>query len=330
MALPLGVAVTTGILWVLRDRSRAPLAAFLIFAGSLFPALGFVNLYGSLYSYVWDHWQYLADLAPCALGGAGLVLGVRHFAGRVGRFAPAAVVLLGLAVLTWNRAVLFRDDPTLLTATIARNPECWMAYSTLGAEIAATGKLNDAVGYFQKSLEINPANPQAEAVLGNALWFLGRREEALPHLERAVTLAPLNAPGRNLLGERLAEIPGRTPEAVAQFREAIRLAPDYPLPRINLARALLALPGGEEEAIEQIEMAAKLGPQDPATMDAAGRMMMRIPGKLPEAVGYLRTAVQLNCAPRRRISISERPWPGRPAAWRKASPSSKPFCARNL
>jgi hypothetical protein len=52
---PMGVLATGGLLWALRRRSRAPLAAFLFFVGSLFPVLGFVNLYGAYYSWVWDH-----------------------------------------------------------------------------------------------------------------------------------------------------------------------------------------------------------------------------------------------------------------------------------
>ncbi|HTZ20476.1 MAG TPA: hypothetical protein VMC06_06310, partial [Opitutaceae bacterium] len=64
---PLGVLAVGAVLWALRRRTRAPLATYLFFVGSLFPVLGFVNLFGSLYSWVWDHWQYLADLGPLAL-----------------------------------------------------------------------------------------------------------------------------------------------------------------------------------------------------------------------------------------------------------------------
>ena len=54
----------TGALFLLRKRSRGPLAAWLFFTGSLFPALGFFNVYPFLFSYVADHFQYLACLGP--------------------------------------------------------------------------------------------------------------------------------------------------------------------------------------------------------------------------------------------------------------------------
>ena len=66
------VAVALG--WLSR-RWRGPLAGFLFFAGTLFPALGFLNVYPFRFSFVADHFQYLACLGvivPCAAGLARL------------------------------------------------------------------------------------------------------------------------------------------------------------------------------------------------------------------------------------------------------------------
>ena len=59
-------------LWFLRGRTRAPLAAMLFFAGTLFPALGFLNVYPFRYSFVADHFQYLASISVLALLAAGV------------------------------------------------------------------------------------------------------------------------------------------------------------------------------------------------------------------------------------------------------------------
>jgi hypothetical protein len=68
---PLGVAILIGILWLVRKHSRAPLAAMLFFSGTLFPALGFFNVYPFRFSLVADHFQYLASLSIIALFSAG-------------------------------------------------------------------------------------------------------------------------------------------------------------------------------------------------------------------------------------------------------------------
>jgi hypothetical protein len=103
-----------------------PLAAFLFFVGSLFPALGFVNLYGARYSWVWDHWQYLPDLGPIALGAA-CIAGMAGWAAlpgasRLGRARggacrpPRRAHLGALRDVPRRRDALPRDDPSASTA----------------------------------------------------------------------------------------------------------------------------------------------------------------------------------------------------------------------
>ena len=50
---------------------RGPLVAVLFFAGTLGPALGFINVYPMRYSFVADHFQYLASIGPDRAGSGG-------------------------------------------------------------------------------------------------------------------------------------------------------------------------------------------------------------------------------------------------------------------
>ena len=71
---PLAALAVVAGLWLLRHRlGRGPLASWLFFGGTLLPALGFFDVYPMRYSFVADHFQYLASLGPIALaaGAAG-------------------------------------------------------------------------------------------------------------------------------------------------------------------------------------------------------------------------------------------------------------------
>jgi hypothetical protein len=57
------IALLAG-LWMWR--TRAPLAAILVFSAALFPALGFFNVFPFRYSFVADHFQYLASIGIIA------------------------------------------------------------------------------------------------------------------------------------------------------------------------------------------------------------------------------------------------------------------------
>ncbi len=86
---PLAAITTTVVLFMLRHRWRAPLAGWLFFVGTLFPVLGFFNVYPFVFSYVADHFQYLSCLGMIVLSAAALAIGIvsTWAAGTLGRHA---------------------------------------------------------------------------------------------------------------------------------------------------------------------------------------------------------------------------------------------------
>src|SRR5208282_4341571 len=112
------IGVVAG-LWLARGRiGRGPLAAVLFFGGTLGPALGFINTYPMRYSFVADHFQYLAGIGLITLCAAGLE--------RIPRVFPAALVVL-LGALTWHQTQIYRNPEILWRDTLAKNPDCWLA-----------------------------------------------------------------------------------------------------------------------------------------------------------------------------------------------------------
>jgi tetratricopeptide (TPR) repeat protein len=253
---PVGVLALVGALWVLRARSRAPLAALLLFAGSLFPVLGFFNVFGFTYSFVADHWQYLPSLALIALAAAGLT----HLLGRspaLARGAACGALVALLTVLTWKQSRMYNDIETFYRTTIAQNPDCWMAYNNLGRQLAGSkARVTEAISLFEKSLAINPNNAQALSNLGLALAQTGRPKEAVPLLEKSIGLLPRIYQAHNNYGIALAGA-GRWEDAVAAFKQAAKLNPYLPEIHDNWARVAQAL-GHEKEAGEHFAEAARL------------------------------------------------------------------------
>ena len=110
-------------LWLLRGRiGRGPLAAVLMFAGVLVPALGFFNVYYMRYAYVSDHFQYHASLALIALAAAAATLFVRPAAGPVARRAQYSLAVAVLAV--WPRSPSSRraSTPTWKHSIVTPSP----------------------------------------------------------------------------------------------------------------------------------------------------------------------------------------------------------------
>src|SRR5271156_2926941 len=111
------LAVALG--WLSRRR-RGPLAGLLYFAGTLFPALGFLNVYPFRYSFVADHFQYLACLGIIVPGAAGLSwLAGYLLPGKTGlQILAGAALLLFLGSLTWEQAWVYANEKMLWTQTL--------------------------------------------------------------------------------------------------------------------------------------------------------------------------------------------------------------------
>jgi tetratricopeptide (TPR) repeat protein len=155
------------------------LVAVLFFTGTLFPALGFINVFPFRYSFVADHFQYLASVGLIVLVAAGL--------NRLPRFVPAALLAF-LAVLTWRQVGIYRDLETLWRDTLEKNPVSWMAQNNLAAVLLQTGRLEEAIDHLQKALEIDPNDVETHNNLGYALLQMGRVEESVAHFQRALEI----------------------------------------------------------------------------------------------------------------------------------------------
>ena len=270
-------------------RHRAPLAALLLFAGTLFPVLGFVNVYPFVFSYVADHFQYLASLAIFALAAAGLCAGLSRLP-RAASALTVAALLAVLGTLTWQQAATYRDVFTLYESTLQRNPECWMAHNNLAMALTGAGRVEEAVPHLEQALRLRPEMAEALSNLGDDLTKLGHPREGIPHLEHALRLQPGYAEAHNNLGSALMAS-GQSAAGIAQFEEALRLRPGYAIAHDNLGLAL-ASSGRTAEALTHFEQAARL---DPTYADAElnWAIGLTLSDRFPEAVAHFEKALQL-------------------------------------
>ena len=273
--------------------TRWPLAAFLLYIGTLFPVLGFFNIYPFLFSYVADHFQYLAALALIVPFSSILV----SFLTRLGKPADIvlpAVLLAILGTLTWRQTHIYRDTETLYRATLLRNPESWLAHNNLGvALLDKPGHLAEAIGEYRAALQINPDDAEAHNNLGNALARMpGRLPEAIREFEIAIKLQPNLAQAHQNLGNALARNPKRLQESIAQFEIALQLKHDDPQIRNDLAVTMLQMPGHLSDAITQFQDALKISPGDAQIRTNLGNTLSQIPERRPEAVAQFQAILR--------------------------------------
>jgi len=284
------LSALAGALWWSR-RNRGPLAAALLFGGTLVPVLGFVNVYPFVFSYVADHFQYLASLAMIAFFTAAATRGFARLTWpRWSGPAVAAVVLMTFGVLTWRQSGMYRDGFALYRATLERNPSSWVAHLNLGTALDEAGRPEESLPHLQRAHELKPDHPETLNSLGNVLNRLGRPAEARPLLERALQLQPRFASAHNTLGVSLMAL-GQADAGIAAFGRALEINPRLTLARVNLGWAL-ANHGRRTEALVQLERARREEPEN-AEAELKTGLIHAMSGRMADAAPHLRRAVVL-------------------------------------
>jgi Flp pilus assembly protein TadD len=288
---PLAVLGLLGILWSLRRWSRGLLAGVLIYIFLLLPTLGFLNQYAFIYSFVTDHWQYLACLGiitPCA---SGIVLLTGRLKHRQPLLEPGITLMLAgtLFVVTWQQSRMYIGAETLYRTTITRNPACWLAYDHLIEIVYQTNRIPEAMELFKQALRIKPA--VAHYSLGRALLKTGRTSEAIDQFKQALQIDPDYAEAHNNLGGALF-LTGRTSEAIEEYKQALRISPNYAHAHNNLGNALLQI-GRPSEAIDQYKQALRNEPNSASTHNNLAAALAQM-GRTSEAIAQLKNALRIN------------------------------------
>ncbi len=256
------------------------------------------------YTFVADHYQYLACIGPIALASAGIVNLSDKFAQYRGVIVSVALlVVASLGTLTWRQAATYTDIETLWRTTLARNPECWMAQTNLGLVLLQKGEIDDGIAHYRLALQMQPDSWDAEYNLGTALLGKGQVDEAILHCEKAVAMRPTDPDAQVSLGDALFQ-KGRIDEAIAHYQKAITVHPDHFLARYSLGHALLEK-GELDSAIQVCRSALLLRPSD-ADCQTTLAIALEEKGNPAEAIQHYQNALEF--APQSISTLTNLAW----------------------
>jgi len=231
---PASFAAVMVIGWLLRKRTGRPITAGIIFfPAMLFPMLGFFSLYTFVYTFVADHYQYLACIGPIAIA-AGIAATVYRKSGKNAKFiivSAAGILLLTIGTLTWRQCGIYKDSDTLWADTLEKNPDSWMAHGHIGFSLFKQGKLDEALIHLDRQLELTSylknVHPMAysDVYYHKAMIFTakGKLKDAAQQFKLSLEVDNNSALVHYLLANILVK-QGKVEEATAHYRQGLEIA----------------------------------------------------------------------------------------------------------
>jgi tetratricopeptide (TPR) repeat protein len=247
--------VTTGVI-VLRRRAPYLLMGWGWFVVTLVPVIGLVQVGDQAHA---DRYMYIpmVGLLVMLIWGAAEML--EKLRAKTLAIPLAAAACVASAVVSWGQVGYWRNTETLFRRALAVTDDNKIANNNLGNYLMASGRLSEALPYFETAVRIDPGFALARNNLGTALGRMGRVPDAIAQLQIAVRLWP-DAPDPHAnLGTALAQA-GRLPEAAAEFEAALRMEPNDAVVQSNLGLALSGIPGRLPDALRHLEEADRLRP----------------------------------------------------------------------
>lgn len=267
---PLTFLTLLFILWFLRNIiGRGPLTGMLLYAGTLLPALGFFNVYPMRFSFVADHFQYLACISLIVPFSWGLIkltdLGKPYV---IRGLVSGLLIVFGS--LTWNQSHVYRDAVTLWKDTTKKNPGAWMAHYNLGLEYANAGEASLAAHSYGLAVKFKPNHYKAHFNLGNSYQILGNLEGAVESYKNALKVKPEHFKSWVNMGIVLSKLK-KTELAIRALNKASELKPDRSDVYFNLG--VIYFEGRQfDKAKHAFEKVLQIDPDDREALNAIHRL----------------------------------------------------------
>jgi Flp pilus assembly protein TadD len=255
------VAVFVGLVLLRRQWAKPCLFAFAYFLIALAPVLGFIDIFFFHFSFVADHFQYLASMGPLALAAAGLTNAADSL--TLPRWLPptlAAVLLAVLGIISSQWAELYLTDETLWTYVLSHNPDSWLGHNRVGVAQMRRGDVDTARVSFETALKLYPDYDDALNNLAVVYSNQNRGDDAIQCLRRAVAINPVDADAHYNLGDLLMR-ENKLDEAIDEFKTTVRINADHAVAHMNLGVAY-AKQGHDADAYNEFRKALAIVPND--------------------------------------------------------------------
>lgn len=315
-----GFAVPVLLLALSRKIGRGPFVAVAAYGLMISPLLGFIAFYTEIYTFVADHYQYLAAIGIIVLvteGVAGL-LHRNNLRGKAaadqagaGRGDPASVdisdgpepnrrlaiaisalVLLVLGTITWAQCETYTPPARLWTHDLKYYPGSWVAMENIGAHELEHGKIHAGLILLHRADQLSHGGSFViNSDLGDAYRALGQYAKAITYYRRSLSLAPIQPATVSHLVLCYQHL-GSWREAYTDLLHGVKLLPRSAALQMELADMLVRA-RHPQLAIPHYLIAIKYEPENTHALFGLAQAFQSV-GQWEKAISYYRRTLKVS------------------------------------
>ena len=186
-----GVGLAVILAFGKRWWGKGPLACYLFFVVTLGPALGFTNFYPMRFSFVADHFQYLASIGLFTLVGWALAHSFEALTiplPSAGSILLLSFLFLNMGLATARQCRYYQSPEKLWQHTLDYNQDSAIAHHNLGIALTQSHQWNLAVAHLRTAEALDPSYPQTHLALAFLASQASRWDDARHHYNEAFRL----------------------------------------------------------------------------------------------------------------------------------------------
>jgi len=130
------------------------------------------------------------------------------------------------SMITWNRIATWKDDRTIYTDIIEKNPDVYYGYWLMGNLDKEEDNKVDALDNYTHAIALNPKFEDSWYNRGNIYLSMGNFQSAIDDYSHAIAINKRSAEAYNNRGWASFSM-GNTAAAMADYSSAIALKPQY-------------------------------------------------------------------------------------------------------
>lgn len=202
--------------------------------------------------------------------------------------ALTGIIILSFISLSLSRNKVWKNELTLFSDQVRRNPGFARAHFNLGLAYKAEGNTVSAMNKFQTAASMEPSMSYAYVNIGNIFFDNGDTKSAIEYYLKALNLNKSDGYLRNNLGVAFG-IEGKTDEALKEFQEALKINPQFVSPYVNLGN-LYASIRNFEKSLQYLNKAIEIDPRSNNKARIIRALVYINTGKLKDAEADLGNA----------------------------------------